>query len=489
VRPRVGTGRHDSSAGAASRAALEKAGRRRLVEDTAGGYRTGLDLLESVSGLAGAIQRAGPAPRVGLWYWNSIAALEAHLAVESAGRTRVPVDPGAPASEARAVFDAAGVELVLSDRRHAEELGGEVLVHDARGTSDNTGPFRPVPYDPDRVHLLYPRMAAGGNLFAVPVSFANWDATMQVNENLYRSGAYGPGFGPGERFLTLQQMLHGTGFLGTFPFLLMGLPQVVVEQFTAAAALDAVRRFEPTATFMVPGMVTRLAGEVAARGEDKGLSLRRLLYGGAPFSPDEMRAAMGVLGQVLLQVYGRIEGGWPLAVLGQEEHRRIDAGDQALGHSFGRPIDAAEVRLRRIEGEGSDVGELCVRSAMTVREYSDPDGWCALGDVVARDEHGYLRFLRRLDGMINTGSYHVYPREVEDAIRTLPAVRDVAVVGEPDPKWGQRVVAYVVADTEARASIESQLAAALPERLARYKHPKEIHLVDSLSDLRAMGRQ
>ena len=180
--------------------------------------------------------------------------------------------------------------------------------------------------------------------------------------------------------------------------------------------------------------------------------------------------------------------GWPLAVLGQEEHRRIETGDQALGHSFGRPIDAAEVQLRRVEGEGSQVGELCVRSAMTVREYSDPDGWCALGDVVARDEHGYLRFLRRLDGMINTGSYHVYPREVEDAIRALPAVRDVAVVGEPDPKWGQRVVAYVVADAEARASIEGQLAAALPERLARYKHPKDIRFVDSLSDLKAMGR-
>src|SRR3984893_5107626 len=148
------TATRDSSAGAASRAAREEAGGRRLVEDTAGGYRTGADLLESVRAVAGAIQQAGPAPRVGLWYWNSIAALEAHLAVESAGRTRVPVDPGAPASEARAVFDAAGGELVLSDRRHAEELGGEVLVHDGRGTSGNTGPFRPVPYDPDRVHLL-----------------------------------------------------------------------------------------------------------------------------------------------------------------------------------------------------------------------------------------------------------------------------------------------------------------------------------------------
>jgi acyl-CoA synthetase (AMP-forming)/AMP-acid ligase II len=479
----------DSSAGAASRAALEKAGRRRLVEDMDGGYRTGLDLLESVRGVAGAIQDAGPAPRVGLWYWNSIAALEAHLAVEWAGRTRVPVDPGAPASEARAVFEAAGVELVLCDERHAAALEGNVVVHEEHRRLGEASRFRPVPYDPDRTHLLYPRMAAGGSLFAVPVSYANWDATMRVNENLYRSGVYGPGFGPEERFLTLQQMLHGTGFLGTFPFLNMGLAQVVVEQFTAAAALDAIRRFQPTATFMVPGMVTRLASEVAASGDHAGLSLRRLLYGGAPLAPDEMRSAMSVLGHIIVQVYGRIEGGWPLAVLGQEEHRRIYEGDEALAHSFGRPIDDAEVRLRHIEGEGLEVGELCVRSPMTVDEYSDPDGWCALGDVVERDERGYLRFLRRLDGMINTGSYHVYPREVEDTIRALPGVHEVVVVGEPDPHWGERVVAYLVVDAEARELIQRQLAAALPERLARYKHPKQIHFVDSVSDLKAVGRQ
>jgi acyl-CoA synthetase (AMP-forming)/AMP-acid ligase II len=82
--------------------------------------------------------------------------------------------------------------------------------------------------------------------------------------------------------------------------------------------------------------------------------------------------------------------------------------------------------------------------------------------------------------MINTGSYHVYPREVEDAIRATPGVREVVVVGEPDPRWGQRVVAYVVADAEVRESIERQLSAALPQRLARYKHPKQIHVVDSL---------
>lgn len=156
----------------------------------------------------------------------------------------MPVDPGAPVSEARAVFAAAQVDVVLADERHAAELDGAVIVHDDRRRLEEAGSFRPVPLAPGRVHLLYPRMVTGGNLFAIPVSYTNWDETMRVNEALYRSGWYGSGFGEDERFLTVQQLLHGTGFLGTFPFLRMGLPQVVVEQFNAASTLEAIRLWD-----------------------------------------------------------------------------------------------------------------------------------------------------------------------------------------------------------------------------------------------------
>lgn len=471
-----------SESGAASRAALEQVGRRRIVEDSRGTYRSGRELAERVRGVAGAIQAAGLSPRVGLWYWNSIPALEAHLAVEWLGGTRVPLDPSAPPDEARAVFQAAGVDVVLADQRHAVSLVG-ALVHDEATVLDEGGHFRPVPYEPLRTHLLYPRMAASGALFAVPVSYANWDATMRINQSLYLAGGYGPDFGPDERFLTVQQMLHGTGFLGTFPFLLMGLPQVILEQFSAGATLEAIRRFEPTATFMVPGMVTRLANEVTTTEDKSTKSLRRLLYGGATFGLDDMTAAMRVLGTVLVQVYGRVEGGWPLAVLGHDDHARIAAGDISLARSFGRPISDVEVRLRHVEGEDRNVGELCVRSEMSVSEYSDPDGWCALGDIVTQDDHGYLTYVRRLDGMINTGSYHVYPKEVEAAIGAVAGVSSVVVVAEPDTKWGQRVVAYVVAEPEVRDTIEQRIADELSQRLARYKHPKAIYIVDLLPEL------
>lgn len=168
-------------------------------------------------------------------------------------------------------------------------------------------------------------------------------------------------------------------------------------------------------------------------------------------------------------------------MLGVDEHRRISDGDAAIARSCGRPIDAVELRLRPVAEQPAGRGELCVRGDMVVAEYADPDGWCALGDVAWRDADGYLYLGGRLDGMINTGSYHVYPREVEEAIAAVPGVRGALVRGEPDPTWGAAVTAYVVADEPGIPDqLEDEISAALRQRLARYKLPKRLHLVDSL---------
>jgi acyl-coenzyme A synthetase/AMP-(fatty) acid ligase len=126
---------------------------------------------------------------------------------------------------------------------------------------------------------------------------------------------------------------------------------------------------------------------------------------------------------------------------------------------------------------------------MVVREYVDPDGWCALGDLASRDEEGYLRLHGRLDGMINTGSYHVYPTEVEEAIAALLPVRAVRVVGEPDPVWGQAVTAYIVLEEGRELPEGGELRARLGTRLAKYKIPKQFKTVSQLphAGVLAMG--
>jgi len=120
---------------------------------------------------------------------------------------------------------------------------------------------------------------------------------------------------------------------------------------------------------------------------------------------------------------------------------------------------------------------------MVVTDWADPDGWCGLGDLARLDDDGYLYLGPRLDGMINTGSYHVYPQEVQDAITALPQVQAALVRGEQDPTWGQAVTAYVVPAPGAPEELAHLIREALKYRLAPYKIPKRVIAVARLEDV------
>jgi len=460
------------------RDALRRAAGRPILFDVDGQSRSADALVAGVDRLAGAmVASVGEGARVGLWYRNSFAAIEAFLAVEWIGGTRIPVDPEASAEEAQAVFRAANVGIMLADHEHAALLGPDAVVHDDCEPLAGPPLDPAADVDPERCLMIYPRGVTRGELNGIPLSYRNWAAIMDTNVALYRSGRYGCWNESSEVFLTAQQIMHGTGFLGTFPFLAMGLPQVLIGRFEAASVVAAMARHAVTGTMLVPAMLRSL---VAAIRPDHGLKLRHMLYGGGPTSPDDVIAAIDLLGPVLTQVYGRVEGGWPLAILGPADHALLRKERPDLIGSFGRPIAEVETRLRPLDHGDSAIGELVVRSAMTSRDYADAAGWCSLGDVVRRDRDGYLSYQRRLDRMINTG-YHVYPEEIEAVIAALDGVAQTRVIGEPHPRWGEMVVAYVVARGDVA---ESALAAALPQavasRLARYKVPREFRMVAEL---------
>lgn len=461
--------------------ALLQARDRILLTDDQGRERTGAQLMDRIERLAGALAARGLAGRrIGLVYRNSIAAFEAFIAIERLGATRVPADPDLPPAEAQAIFSAAGVAAILADTEHGTQLSG-ALIH------DDDHPMTGAPYPgagmipAETLLVLYPRQVAGGELFAVGTSYGNWNEVLRINCELYRTGVYGAGFGADEVGLTVQQLMHGTGMLMSFPFLAMGLPQFVLPRFHAETVLATIHAHRITALFGVPGMLTRLAArpDAAARAH----SLRHCLYGGAPLTPAELRETRRILGSSLIQVYGRFEAGWPLAVLGQEEHQQILQGDEELSSSCGRLISQITYRLAPVTGRPRGHGELQTLSGMTAPAYADPEGWCSLGDVAYLDERGYLHLAGRLDGMINTGSYHVYPRQVEEAISADQGVAAVRVKGEPDPVWGQAVTAYIVPrDPHEWEHLLERLHRDLPSRLARYKMPKAYHQVAHLND-------
>lgn len=468
-------------AGAEVRDTLIRAADRALLHNMSGDSRTGQQIVENVDCLAGALIEHGCLGRkVGLWYQNSLSAVEAFLAVEWIGGTRVPVDPGAPQAEAEAIFEAAGVDVVLTDRDGAAKLTRRSLVHEDNQPLCGTPTWPATVVDPDQTHLLLPRAVNHGQLFAIPVSYGNWRETMRTNISLYQLGRYGAWLGDEECFLAAQQIMHGTGFVGTFPFLEMGLPQVLATSFDPTQILDAVERHRVTSTVLVPPMLIRLT-HAASQRPGSASSLRHVMYGGGVVRPDDIRRSMQYLGSVLVQGYGRIEGGWPLTILDLEDHHAIAEGDDALAASCGRPIDGVVLKLRPINNAAADCGELCVASKMTVKEYTGPDGWCSLGDLVRIDENGYVFYQGRLDRMINTG-YHIYPDEVEEAIAHVPEVSAVRVVGEANG-GGQTIVAYIVStvgvsNNDVTTRVKHELAA----RLARYKIPSQFRFVKNLPE-------
>ena len=450
-----------------------------MLLDEAGRIRTAHELVDRVDRLAGALDAAGLAgERVGVWYTNSIAAFEAYLAIEWMGATRIVLDPSTAPNEANRILAAGNAVATLVDAAHSSFVEHGAIVHDD-DTPGGGAPRSPVLDVPaDRPLHLYPRGVQGDVLHSVPISYGNWAATIELNCNLYRSGAYGPGWEESETLLTLQQLLHGTALMGSFPFLWMGLAQVVVSEFDAANVANLIDRFSVTATGMTSGMLSRVAEKTAEGRRPK--TLRRVLYGGAPLSREAMQRAVDALGPVLVQVYGRLEGGWPLSILSHDDHAAILAGNDDLASSCGQPVPApVEIAVRPVPGRTDGLGELCTRSAMVVEEYADPDGWCALGDLARLDHTNHLHLAGRLDDMINTG-YHVYPGPIEEALRSIPGVLEAMVTGEPDERAGEVIAAYVVQAPGDTSLDPDAIRNALRAILAPYKVPRRISVVEEL---------
>lgn len=464
-----------------TRAALLARGEQPILYETNGRSISGRQLVDTVERVAGRLLASRPKNGiVGVWYRNCLEAVAAFLAVEWAGMTRITVDPSAQPPEAKATFAAGGAAFILADAEHAKLLDGAGTVYD-RGV-----PFFGEPASPQSVHdmrqplSLYPRSVSNGKLFAIAFSYANWDALLRTNVELYRGGSYGPWNEDREVLLAAQQIMHATGLVGTFPFLLMGRPQVLVGRFVAEQVIDAIDQYRVTTTMLVPQMLTRLV-DLAKRRPGAAATLRHVLYGGGPVQTEDIRDALVRLGPVLSQVYGRMEGGWPISILDPTDHATITAQDNGLAASCGRPIAQVDVRLRPVRKNDQSKLELLVASDMNVTDYTDPDGYCPLGDIMERNDDGYLFYRGRLDRMINTG-YHVYPAEIEELIANVPGVAEVLVVGEANREWGETVVAYVVAKlgVEAGDSLLARVRFELEGKLAKYKVPKEFRVVDRL---------
>jgi long-chain acyl-CoA synthetase len=215
-----------------------------------------------------------------------------------------------------------------------------------------------------------------------------------------------------------------------------------------------------------------------------------LLVGAAPVYAEDLRLALGTFGPRIWNGYGQGETPCTITAMGQRQMAAAAAaGDDVLLSSVGVPRLGIEVKIMQddVEVSDGDIGEVCVRGETVMRGYLDrPEetaeslrgGWLHTGDL-GRWERGHLQLLDRSKDMVISGGSNIYPREIEDRLLQEPTVAEVAVIGLPDPEWGERVVAIIV--TAPGCTLDAdRLDAFCLESMARYKRPKEYLQVDSL---------
>ena len=288
--------------------------------------------------------------------------------------------------------------------------------------------------------------------------------------------------------LVAAPMTHAAGPLALASMALGGTV-VVLPKFDAADVIAAIARHRVTYMFLPPTAIYMLLADSGVREADLS-SLEYISYAGAPMSLDRLREANTVLGPVMNASFGQTEA--PMCVTAMPPHEHLDAnGELAHPGSCGRANLLSIVEIMDDDGNilpPDERGEIVVRGPLVMAGYyKNPEataevstfGWHHTGDIGLRDVDGWFYVVDRKKDMIISGGFNIYPAEVEQALMANPQVQDCAVIGVPDDKWGEAVIAVV--EPRAGCTIDvPALLAATREVLGPVKTPKAVEVVASL---------
>jgi acyl-CoA synthetase (AMP-forming)/AMP-acid ligase II len=290
-----------------------------------------------------------------------------------------------------------------------------------------------------------------------------------------------------DAYLVASPLSHGSGLM-VWPFLMHGARYVVMPGFDPARFLETIERERITLINTVPTMLQVLAAVPEAKERDLS-SLRAVFYATAPTSERTILACREIWGNIMYQLYGQSEV-LPATILAPRHHLPGGTDRQRTWlRSAGRPTVNTVLTVRddddQILGVG-EIGEVCVHSPGAMKGiWNDPeanaarfapDGAIRTRDMGYLDDAGFLFLVDRREDLIISGGFNVWPLEVEDALSAHPAVREAAIVGVPDDRWGEAVRAVVVlADGEVAGPDE--LIAWAKERVGSVKAPKHVDVV------------
>ena len=288
------------------------------------------------------------------------------------------------------------------------------------------------------------------------------------------------------RLICAAPMTHAAGG-AAMPVLAEGGSVIIHQGVVAGDILESIERNRASRIYLPPTALYALLAHPDAQKRDFS-SLQSFLVTSAPMSPDRLAEAVRVFGPVMVQVYGQSEAPMICTVLSREDIASAveePSLRRRLG-SCGRPSLIAQVEIMADDGTllgPEEEGEIVVRSPLVFDGYWQnsaataetrrPGGWHGTGDVGVRDVDGYIYVVDRKKDMIISGGFNVYPSEVENVIHTFAEVNDCAVIGVPDEKWGEAVVAVIEPKPGTHVDPDAVMAACR-SALGSVKTPKQV---------------
>ncbi|MGO1165714.1 MAG: acyl-CoA synthetase [Janibacter sp.] len=481
--------------------ALRNGDRVAYIDGVGGAQTTYLQLEERTNRLADALRSkgVGPGDRVGLLCLNSPQMMEIYLAVAKLGAVSVPVNFRLHPDEMAYVLSDSGVSVLFASTAFGDAADQAVA------QVDGVREVLRVPVAAERA------AGEGGDLEPLIASGSPGRVTVDIGHDdvcviMYTSGTTGrpkgamlthgnffynainamgfdTGIGRADVTISAAPLFH-IGALGvhTLPFLFVGAGVVIMEAFTPGQWVEGAERHRVTKVFLVPAMWAAVAADPSLESADLS-SLRLAISGGAPCPLPVIRTMID-RGVAFTEGFGMTETS-PNAACLQPEQILEHAG------SIGRPVSFMDFRIRDELDQDvpvGEIGELCLRGPSVFIGYWDkPEataeairaGWFHTGDLARVDDEGFYTLVDRKKDMVITGGENVYPIEVELVLYEHPEIAECAVVGVPDARWGESLLAVVVRK-EGSVLDGELLVAWTRSRIAAFKTPRRIEFVDEL---------